>query len=33
VSEILKKEKAERYKELIEEDWRTVRSQAVGSVE
>jgi hypothetical protein len=33
VSEFLKKEKAEMYKELIGEDWREVRSQAVGSVE
>jgi hypothetical protein len=33
VSELLNKEKAEMYKELIDEDWRAVRSQAVGSVE
>jgi hypothetical protein len=32
-SELLKKEKAEKYKELIEEDWRAMRSRAVGSVE
>jgi hypothetical protein len=33
VSELLKKGKAEKYKELIEEDWRAMRSRAVGSVE
>jgi hypothetical protein len=33
VTELLKKEKAERYKKLTEEDWSAVRNQAVGSVE
>jgi hypothetical protein len=33
VSELLNNEKAEKYKELIEEDWRAMRSRAVGSVE
>jgi hypothetical protein len=31
-SELPKKDKIERYKELIKDDWRTVRSRPVGSV-
>jgi hypothetical protein len=33
VSELLKKEKEERYKELIDKDWSAVRSRAVRCVE
>jgi hypothetical protein len=33
VSELLKKEKAERNRELMEEDWRVMRIQTVGSSE
>jgi hypothetical protein len=33
VSELLMKENAQRYMELIEEDWRAMRSRAVGCVE
>lgn len=32
-SELLKNEKAEMYRELIENNWRTVRMQAVQNVE
>jgi hypothetical protein len=32
VIELLKRKKAERYKELTVEEWRVVRIQAVGSV-
>jgi hypothetical protein len=33
VRELLKNEKWERYKELVEEDWDAVRSRTVESVE
>jgi hypothetical protein len=33
MSELLNKEKVGRYTELLDEDWRVGRSQAVGSVE
>jgi hypothetical protein len=33
MSEFMKKEKAEKYKELIEEDRRAMRNRVVGSVE
>jgi hypothetical protein len=32
-NKLLKKEKAEMCRELIEDDWRVVRIRAVGSVE
>jgi hypothetical protein len=33
VSELLKNEKAEKYKKIMEGQWRVVRMRAVGSIE
>jgi hypothetical protein len=33
VSELLKREKADVYRELVEDEWRALTMRAVGSVE